>query len=156
MQAAAVERRPVTLGQLHRDRYGAMVRLAVLLVDSQAIAEEVVQDCFVRLHPRFDRIDDPVAYLRRAVVNGCRSVGRRQTMERARLRVERPVAAELGADELLDALAGLPPRQRAALVLRFYEDLSGPQIAEVLGCRPGTVKSLIHRGLAQLREVVER
>jgi len=155
MQAAALERRPTTLAQLHKERYGSMVRLAVLLVDSQAIAEEVVQECFVRLHPRFDRLDDPVAYLRRAVVNGCRSAGRRQTLERARLRAERPGVAELGAHELLDALAALPVRQRAALVLRYYEDLSGAQIAEVLGCPEGTVKSLIHRGLLALRKVVE-
>jgi RNA polymerase sigma-70 factor (sigma-E family) len=155
MHAVAVERHPASLAELHRQRYPAMVRLATLLVDSQAVAEEVVQDCFVRLHPRFDRIDDPVAYLRRAVINGCRSVGRRRALERSTLRAERPTAAELGADELLDALAMLPARQRAALVLRFYEDLTGDQIAEVLGCRPGTVKSLIHRGLARLRDVVE-
>ena len=156
MHAAAVERRPATLEQLHRDRYTAMVRLAVLLVDSQPLAEEVVQECFVRLHQCFERVEDPVAYLRQAVVNGCRSVGRRRAVERAWQRAQRPKVAELGADELLDALGALPARQRAALVLRYYEDLSGDQIAEVLGCRPGTVKSLIHRGLAGLREVIER
>ena len=59
------------------------------------------------------------------------------------------------ADELFDALAALPSRQRAALVLRFYEDLSEADIAVALGCRPGTVKSLLHRGLAELRKVVE-
>ena len=156
MYSVAVKPRPATLADLHRERYPAMVRLATLLIDSQEIAEEVVQDCFVRLHPRFDTLDDPVAYLRSAVVNACRSTGRRRTLERAHLRAERPMVAELGADEILDALAGLPPRQRAALVLRFYEDLSGDQIADVLGCRPGTVKSLISRGLARLREVVEQ
>jgi RNA polymerase sigma-70 factor (sigma-E family) len=148
--------RPATLADLHQERYAAMVRLATLLLDSQALAEEVVQDCFVRLFPRFDRIADPVAYLRRAVVNGCRSVGRRQSLERRRQLGAVPKVDVLGADELLDALAALPGRQRAALVLRYYEDLPVPKIAEVLGCRPGTVKSLIHRGLAQLRKVVER
>jgi RNA polymerase sigma-70 factor (sigma-E family) len=151
----AVASRPTTLAALHRERYAAMVRLATLLVDSQEIAEEVVQDCFVRLHPRFDRIDDPVAYLRRSVVNACRSAGRRRTLERSHLRADRPAFAELGVDEILDALAGLPARQRAALVLRYYEDRSEAEIAEALGCRPGTVKSLISRGLARLREVVE-
>ncbi len=132
-----------------------MVRLATLLVDSQDTAEEVVQDCFVRLYPRFDRIDDPAAYLRRSVVNACRSAGRRRTLERALLRTDRPASVELGADEILDALAGLPARQRAALVLRYYDDLPEADIAVVLGCRPGTVKSLISRGLARLRKVVE-
>src|SRR5438552_3086993 len=98
-----------------------MVRLATLLLDSQALAEEVVQDCFVRLHPRFDRVDEPVAYLRRSVVNACHSAGRRRALERSRLGVERPAVVELGANELLDALGALPYRQRAALVLRYYE-----------------------------------
>lgn len=150
-----MEPRPATLAALHRDRYAAMVRLATLLVDSQDTAEEVVQDCFVRLYPRFDRIDDPAAYLRRSVVNACRSAGRRRTLERALLRTDRPASVELGADEILDALAGLPARQRAALVLRYYDDLPEADIAVVLGCRPGTVKSLISRGLARLRKVVE-
>ncbi|HEX3622888.1 MAG TPA: sigma-70 family RNA polymerase sigma factor [Acidimicrobiales bacterium] len=148
-------RRPADLGELHRERYAAMVRLATLLVGSQAVAEEVVQDCFVRLHTRFDGLDDPAAYLRRAVVNGCRSVGRRRALELRRLRAARPAVAELGADEMLDALAKLPARQRAALVLRFYEELPAAQIALALGCRPGTVKSLIHRGLAELRKGLE-
>jgi len=59
------------------------------------------------------------------------------------------------ANELLDALATLPYRQRAALVLRFYDDLSEADSAVVLGCRPGTVGSLVHRGLAQLKRVIE-
>jgi RNA polymerase sigma factor (sigma-70 family) len=61
----------------------------------------------------------------------------------------------LEADEMFDALAALPHRQRAALVLQFYEDLPQSEIAEILGCREGTVASLVHRGLAQLRRVVE-
>jgi RNA polymerase sigma factor (sigma-70 family) len=60
-----------------------------------------------------------------------------------------------GPDELTDALASLPYRQRAALVLRFYDDLSEEAAAVVLGCRPGTVGSLVHRGLAQLKRVIE-
>jgi RNA polymerase sigma factor (sigma-70 family) len=131
-----------------------MVRLATLLLGSQHLAEEVVQDCFLRLQPRFDTLDEPARYLHRSVVNGCRSVARRQRRERAQLFQTLVPVAELGADELLDALAALPPRQRAALVLRFYEDLPGIEIAAILGCREGTVKSLIHRGLARLREAV--
>ena len=65
-------------------------------------------------------------------------------------------AAQLDADELFDALATLPYRQRAALVLQFYEGLPQSEIAQVLRCREGTVASLVHRGLAQLRRVIER
>ncbi len=65
-------------------------------------------------------------------------------------------AAQLDADELFDALATLPHRQRAAVVLQFYEGLPQSEIAQVLRCREGTVASLVHRGLAQLRRVIER
>ena len=64
--------------------------------------------------------------------------------------------AQLGADELWDAIQTLPFRQRAAIVLRFYEDMSEAEAAAVLGCRPGTIGSAVHRGLARLREVIER
>lgn len=68
----------------------------------------------------------------------------------------RPEAVAPGAREMLDALARLAPRRRAALVLRFYADLSEADIAEVLGCRPGTVGSMVHRGLRQLGGMIER
>jgi len=141
----------MTLADLHTAQYAAMVRLATLLTGSAATAEEVVQDCFVRLFARFGSIRDPEPYLRRAVVNGSYSARRRMQRER-RHQPTAPPAAELGADELLDALDALPAKQRAALILQFYEDLPGAQIALALGCRPGTVKSLVHRGLARLRE----
>ena len=154
MQIGAVQRPAGDLSELYRERYAAMVRLGTLLLSSQHIAEEVVQDCFIRLQPRFDSLDDPAGYLHRSVVNGCRSVMRRQRREREQLRTMPGLVAELGADEMLDALATLPERQRAALVLRYYADLPGTEIARILGCREGTVKSLIHRGLARLREVI--
>ena len=149
--------RASSLAELHERMYLPMVRLATLLTDSEAVAEDVVQDCFARLYPRFDRVTDPVPYLRRAVVNACRSWGRRHRLERAYLaRQGRPATVDLGAEELVDALGRLPHRQRAAVVLRFYEDLSSEEIASVLGCPVGTAKALVHRGVARLREVVER
>jgi RNA polymerase sigma factor (sigma-70 family) len=154
VQIGAVQRQAGDLSELYRERYAPMVRLGTLLLGSQHLAEEVVQDCFLRLQPRFETLDDPAGYLHRSVVNGCRSLMRRQRRERDHLRATPGLPAELGAHELLDVLATLPERQRAALVLRFYADLSGNEIAAILGCREGTVKSLIHRGLARLREVV--
>ncbi len=144
-----------TLAELHRQQYLPMVRLATLVVGSVAIAEEVVQDCFVRLHPKFDQIVSPEAYLRRAVINGCRSVLRRRQRERLRLRQEPVEFAQPGGNELFDALDRLPYRNRAALVLRFYEDLPVAEVAAILECRPGTVKSLVHRGLAALRKELD-
>ncbi|MEX1006742.1 MAG: sigma-70 family RNA polymerase sigma factor [Acidimicrobiia bacterium] len=142
--------------QLYEESFGSMVRLAVALTGSEASAEDLVQDAFVRVHARWGRITTPTAYLRRAVVNACRSAGRRATRERAASFRERATTDSLNADELFDVLERLPYRQRAALVLQFYEGLSQAEIADVLGCREGTVASLVHRGLAQLRRVVER
>ena len=140
--------------ELYRREQPELVRLAALLVGSPDVAADLVQDCFVRLHPRWDQVGDHRAYLRRSVVNACHSHHRRlRVRRRTDLRPAEPV--ELGARELSDALASLPQRQRAALVLRFYAGLPDADIAEALGCRPGTVASLIHRGLASLREVIE-
>jgi RNA polymerase sigma-70 factor (sigma-E family) len=141
---------------LYEQQYGAMVRLAVALTGSEATAEDLVQEAFVRVHARWDRVEQPTPYLRRAVVNACRSAGRRATRERTSLGLQLAPDTSLEADELFDALAVLPSRQRAALVLQFYEGLSQAEIAAVLGCREGTVASLVHRGLAQLRRVIER
>jgi RNA polymerase sigma-70 factor (sigma-E family) len=150
--------KPGSLADLYRERYVAMVRLAYLMVGSTTVAEDLVQDAFARMHRHWDTTEHPRAYLRTTVVNACRSYLRRQALERAYRRHPSAVSDSVHppeADELFDALAALPSRQRAALVLRFYEDLSEADIASALGCRPGTVKSLLHRGLAELRKVVE-
>lgn len=144
-----------SLEDLYRLRYAAMVRLAALLLGSDGNAEEVVQDAFIRVGRRWNRVQQPVAYLRTAVVNASRSQLRRTRVERRYLPVSAE-AVELGADEVWDVLAQLPYRQRAALVLRFYEGLRDEDIANALGCRPSTVRSLTHRGLTHLREVIER
>lgn len=145
---------PASFDDLYRAEQPELVRLAVLLVGSHEVAVDLVQDCFVRLHPRWAKVADHRAYLRRSVVNACsshhRGVRRWRQLD---LRPAEP--AELGARELSDALAALPHRQRAALVLRFYGGLPDAAIADALGCRPGTVASLVHRGLAALREVIE-
>jgi RNA polymerase sigma-70 factor (sigma-E family) len=154
---------PATLADLYRERYVPMVRLAFLMVGSTSVAEDLVQDAFARMHRHWDNAEHPRAYLRMAVVNACRSHLRRLSLERAYRQRPSALAEAVQAgspwaepDELFDALGALPARQRAALVLRFYEDLSEADIAVALGCRPGTVKSLLHRGLAELRKVVEQ
>jgi RNA polymerase sigma factor (sigma-70 family) len=144
--------------ELSRTEHHRMLRVAVLLTASTEVAQDVVQDSFVRLYRRWDSVRDPNGYLYRIVVNGCRSHHRRVTREQqARDRASRGTSgvSVLGADELQDALASLPYRQRAALVLRFYDDRSEAEAAAVLGCRPGTVGSLVHRGLAQLKKVID-
>jgi RNA polymerase sigma-70 factor (sigma-E family) len=137
--------------ELYRDRYDPMVRLAYLVTGDRTAAEELTQDAFVAVHRNWARATNPPAYLRTAVVNACRSWGRRRTLERDR-RPAPPEPTLMVADELWDTLRRLPERQRTAVVLRFYEDLPDREIAEVLGCREGTVRTLVHRGLAALRE----
>ncbi|HEX6421000.1 MAG TPA: sigma-70 family RNA polymerase sigma factor [Acidimicrobiales bacterium] len=140
---------------VYRERYGGLVRLAYLLTGHAAVAEEIVQDAFVASHRSRDRLRDPYPYVRRAVVNRCRSWGRRYQVERAH-RPRPPDPAELAADEMRDAIDALSERQRIAIVLRFYEDLPDERIAEILGCRRSTVRSSIRRGLQSLRRVIER
>ena len=146
---------PVSFVDVYRARFVPMVRLAVAITGSEFGAEDIVHDAFMRVHARWRDVDSPNAYLRVAVVNACRSAHRRRLRERRIQGREGRMVAHLDADEMFDALLRLPFRQRAALVLRFYEDLSDADIARVLECREGTVASLIHRGLAQLRRVIE-
>lgn len=146
-----------SLEELYRERHQPMVRLAYLLTGDRAVAEELVQDAFIAVHRSWDRVTQPSAYLRVAVVNACRSWGRRQVLERDRARAGRaegPEHAVLVADEMWDALQVLPERQRVAIVLRYYEDLPDREIAEILGCREATVRTAVFRGLAALRKEV--
>lgn len=140
--------------ELYRSERERMVRLAFLLTGGDSAAEEVVHDAFLALHRRWDRVDNPKAYLRVTVVNGCRSRQRRELL----LQKVQPRATTAfdAPDELTDAIRRLPERQRAAVVLRYYEDLAEDQIADLLGCRIPAVKSLLHRALTTLRGVIER
>ena len=141
-------------GDFYADHFSGLVRLAALLSGSADSAPDLVQDCFVRLHGRWASVHDPLPYVRRSVVHACASHHR--SVARGR-RLPAPEArdSELGADELEDALAKLPARQRSAVVLRYYADLPDAEIARALRCRPGTVRSLIHRALADLRKAID-
>jgi RNA polymerase sigma-70 factor (sigma-E family) len=141
---------------LYRREYEPMLRVAYLLLDSADAAQEAVHDAFAKVYERWDRIDDHGAYLRTSVSNRCRDLQRRRRLERARTPDPTASYADLGARELLDALAKLPIRQRAAVVLRYYEGLSEAEVAAALDIPVGTVKSTVSRALTQLREAVER
>lgn len=131
------------------------VRLAHLLTGSTAIAQEVVQEAFIAIHRRWAELDNPAAYLRVTVVNAARSTQRRQALERRHLRTQpEPITSQPELDATWHLLRQLPLGQRTAIVLRFYEDMSISEIAETMGKPTGTVKSLIHRGLARLRETM--
>jgi RNA polymerase sigma-70 factor (sigma-E family) len=146
---------PAGFDELYRTAFQPMVRLAFLLTGGDDAAEDLVQDAFVAVHRRWPAVDDAPAYLRVAVVNRCRSHGRRLALER-RLLWSRSEAVQDHPDELRDVIRRLPQRQRAAVVLRYYEDLSEADIARTLGCRVPAVKSLLFRALKDMRKVVER
>jgi RNA polymerase sigma-70 factor (sigma-E family) len=146
------------LGDLYEAHAGDAVRLAYLLTGDRALAEDLVHEAFVRLFGRFRDLRNPdafAAYLRTAVVNLSRSHFRRRRVERTYLegqgRRPEPAGDPGERQEMWEALQRLRPRQRAAIVLRYYEDLSEAQTADVLGCAVGTVKSLVSRGIDRLR-----
>ena len=144
--------RPGGFDAFYRAHYESLVRLGYLLTMSDEVARDLVHDVFVRVYGRFDGLDEPLPYLRRSVVNASRSWHRRRRLERVRAHTaDRVSDAVFEADELFDVLGRLPPRQRAAIVLRFYEQMNDSEIAALLHCRPGTVASLVHRGCARLR-----
>jgi len=150
----AASPQPKGFEDFYRAHYESLVRLGTLLTQSEEVARDLVQDVFARLYHRFEALEDPLPYVRRSVVNASRSWHRRRRLER-RHAAEAIPDQTFEADELFDVLARLPARQRAAIVLRFYEQMSDAEIAAILHCRPGTVASLVHRGCARLRTSME-
>jgi RNA polymerase sigma factor (sigma-70 family) len=134
--------------------YRQLLRVAYVLTGSGPMAEDVVQDVFAKVGPRIATLDDPVPYLRVAVVNQCRSLHRRSARA-PRPEPSRDVELDVGLTELRDALVALPIRQRTAIVLRYLGDLDDVEIADILNCRRATVRSHVKRGLAELRQVIK-
>ncbi|MEI6495542.1 MAG: sigma-70 family RNA polymerase sigma factor [Actinomycetota bacterium] len=142
----------LTLEDVYRRERAHLVRLARMMVGSTVIAEEIVHDAFVRLEAAWERVDVPGAYVRTIVVNLCRTWLRRDHRATGALpAAERPVL-EPELDETWSVVQRLPEKYRVVLALRFYEDMAEVDIAEVLGCRAGTVRSRVHRGLDLLRK----
>ena len=143
--------------RLYDSSYSRSVRIVALTTGSNAIAEEIVQDAFVEMLGRWDSIRDPQAYLRRVLMSRSNSWLRRLRVERRHATAHGEVGLWQDPDMIsfVDALRGLAPKQRAAIVLRYDEGLSEVEIAAALGCRPGTVKSLLSRARAALREVFD-
>lgn len=163
------------LGERERDRvltglfvdhYDSMRRLAFVLIGEGALAEEIVQEAFAKAMSKWTlvaRAEHPQAYLRQIVVNLCRSKIRRKMVERkfqgffereAKV-VHDPDLSDIGRDhEIWDAVRTLPERQRACIVLRYLEDLTEPEIANVLDIPVGTVKSQLSRARGRLSDIL--
>lgn len=155
--ALATTTAPAELSELYRRERAGMVRLAHLMCGSNETACDIVHEAFIRLQRNWSSATDPRAYLRQIVVNLCRAHHRRRSVERRHTSVAAvpPMYLAPEMDETWHALAKLSPKRRVALVLRYYEDLSIEDVANVMGCRVGTAKSLIHRGLASLRQELQ-
>jgi RNA polymerase sigma-70 factor (sigma-E family) len=165
--AAAPRTADEAVAVLYAAHWHSLVRLATLLTRDASVAEELVQDAFVSLHRRWGSLTDPAAahgYLRTTVVNNARSVLRHRDVEE---RYRQPGPPEPAGPEeravqsaedarVLAALRTLSRRQQEVLVLRYYADLSEQDIAQTLGLTKGAVKSHAHRGLAALREALQR
>lgn len=156
---------PVTIDDIYRTHRMGMVRLAILLVDDQASAEDVVQEAFAGLFRNWSGLRDTqaaIGYLRTAVVNGSRSMLRRRRTARAYVPPHPGTARSAESLALLTAehqavvtaLADLAPRQREVLVLRYYGGLSEAEIAEATGLSKGTVKSTASRAVAKLGDIM--
>jgi RNA polymerase sigma-70 factor (sigma-E family) len=163
---------------LYAEHALGLVRLAVVVTGDRAAAEDIVQDAFLGLYRRWDRVPDmtaPLAYLRVSVMNGCRTAMRRRSRQglsfgglggdldaaasaRPAGRAESAEASVLLGEEqrvVAAALWKLPRRQREAVVLRYYLDLSIEETAQVMGVSPGTVKSATHRALAAVGRILK-
>lgn len=151
---------------------GGLLRTACLITWDNAEAEDLVQECLLRVSRRWGRVramDMPAAYARRVLVNLALAGSARRSRRRAELvgcdfdetndeRVDLDAEAVLRSlnerSELINALGCLTTQQRTVLVLRYFEDLSEAQVADLLGCSTGTVKSSASRGIARLRELL--
>jgi RNA polymerase sigma-70 factor (sigma-E family) len=154
----------VTFEEFVSARLGALIRYATVVTWDPHLAEDIVQDVLLRTRAKWARIgaaDSPEAYVKRMVVNEFLSWRRRKAarlvpVETATLGGLMPPGHDaIGEADERDAIqrmiAALPPKQRVAIALRYYEDLADEQIAEILGCRPVTVRTHIFRALASLR-----
>ncbi len=161
MDDVATEAPPVAAGDdlagVYERDHDRLVRLAWLLTSSTETAHDVVQDAFAAAHRRWDTVRDPAAYLRRAVVNGAAQHHRRRHRDLAVLRRHGPAATATDPDDeyLADAIAALPFRQQAVVVLRFWGGLTEAEIAAAVGCRPGTVGPTLTRALRRLRAALD-
>jgi RNA polymerase sigma-70 factor (sigma-E family) len=154
-------RLPVTFEEFAASRLHGVLAFAAVLTGQRATAEDIAQEVLIRAYARWDTIgglDRPEFYVRKMVLNEFLSWRRRS------LRMIPVGDAAIPADRIFDLadqyadrsallaeIAKLPRRQRAVLVLRYYEDRSDAEIAELLGCRPGTVRAYASRALAALR-----
>ena len=149
---------PADFDAVHAGQRNRLLRVAFLATGSRVVAEDIVQEAFLRLHQHLGAVENPHGFLRTVVVRLCSHWRDRQASEsRALQRIEEP--PPLGEPELdttWDLLARLQPERRVALVLRFYEDLAYDEIASLVDCSVVTARTRVHRGLRDLRKEMSK
>ena len=155
-------RKRARLEDLYERHVGRAVVLARLLTGDPQGSEDIAHDAFIRAASKLGTLRDPErldTYLQRTVVNLCHSRGRRRSVETAWLRrsrpehVVQPPSTEI-RDEVWKAVLALPDRQRAAVVLRFYEDQSEERVGQILNCSTKAVNALVDRAKQTLRDTL--
>jgi RNA polymerase sigma factor (sigma-70 family) len=144
---------PSEIEQVYRDHWLGLVRLGFLLTGSREDSEDLVQSAFATASVRWDEIEQPLAYLKRAVVNQASDLHKRRARERGQP-VAEGVTEILEVDETWAIIQRLPHRQRMVVVLRFYEDMPLVEIARLFSRPPATVRSDLKRALARLRKAL--
>lgn len=143
--------------EFYREHRVEAIRWAVALVGDREVAEELAQDALAAVGFRLAKVANPGGYLRRTVVHRAASWHRSHARERRRIRratAGEPTSYTHETNEMLDALGTLPYKQRAAVTLRYWADWTDEQIAEALHCAPTTVRVLVHRGVAALKQEI--
>jgi len=146
---------PTDFDEMYRDHSLWAARLGFLLTGDSGLAEELVQEAFLGLFRHAHRVDNPRAYLRTTLVHMAQRNRRREERRSMAHRIvaRRDLVSD-GANELVDVVVKLPAKQRAVIVLRYYEGLNESEIANSLGCAQGTVKSLASRAIDRLRKEI--
>ncbi len=148
------DRARVAFELLYRESYGRLMSVAMATVRDRALAEDMVHEAYAQLWVRWESITTPRAWVRQAVVSNCLDALRTRRRREAILRRTQhpsPPTNDSGDDAFVDLLVGLTDHQRLAVTLKYVEDLSEADIAQVMGCGRGTVKSTLHRAIAALR-----
>jgi RNA polymerase sigma factor (sigma-70 family) len=145
----------IDIDALFRLHHVRLTRLASAITLDRALAEEVTQDAFAGLHRRQAGVTNPEGYLQRSVVNLSIKVLRRRAVASRHPPEPPPITNVPEVDETWEAVTRLPPRQRAVVALKYWDDLSEAEISRTLGWPPGTVKSTLHRALKRLKEELQ-
>ncbi|MDR1710263.1 MAG: SigE family RNA polymerase sigma factor [Propionibacteriaceae bacterium] len=149
-----------TFEQFTMENSVALQAFAFLVIGNREDARDAVQDALLGAYKRWDRLgDDPLAYVRRSIVNANISAWRKRRRETPVAQVQSnswDQGPQVETTWVRRMCGNLPTKQRAAVIMRYYEDMSFAQIAEILGCPETTARSLLHRGLAQLRANIQQ